>query len=188
MNNELPGVLPRLSESPQDGSLPKGGSEVPGGPPFWGRPPFWGPPPMESWPSEDPQQGMFADAEDHLEPVLPEALSYLSRDSPLPEASSAHVKQPSPEASYPLDTEPEPQPGSRSLETEAEAFARSPFWFLVHKLLPGVSGRILNPGTSWGSGGAGTGWGTRPMPYPSGIWGSNGLVSGTSLVASIFIH
>ncbi|NP_780357.1 uncharacterized protein C6orf15 homolog precursor [Mus musculus] len=175
VNNELLGVLPRLSESPQDGALPEGGSEVPNGPPFWG------PPPMESWPSEDPQQGMAAVAEDQLEQMLPEALPYLSRGGRLPEASSARLRQPSLAASYPQDSEAGLQPGSSSLETEAEAFARSPFWFLIHKLLPGSSGRILRPGTSWGSGGAGTGWGTRPMPYPSGIWGSNGLVSGTSL-------
>ncbi|XP_021073097.1 uncharacterized protein C6orf15 homolog [Mus pahari] len=183
VNNELAGVLPRLSESPQDGALPEGGSEVPNGPPFWGLP-FWGSPPMESWPSEDPQQGMAAVAEDQLEQVLPEALPYLSRGGRLPEASSAGLRQPSLEASYPQDSEAGPQSGSSSLETEAEAFAWSPFWFLIRKLLPGSSGRILRPGTSWGSGGAGTGWGTRPMPYPSGIWGSNGLISGTSLGGS----
>nr|XP_034380822.1 uncharacterized protein C6orf15 homolog [Arvicanthis niloticus] len=178
VNNKLLGVLPRLSESPQNGVLPEGNSEVPSGPPIWGLPP------MEPWPSEYPQQWMAAATEDQLEPVLPDALSYLFRDGPLPKASSAYVRQPSPEASYPQDSEPGPQPGSSSLETEAEAFARSPFWFLVHKLLPGLSGKIPRPGTSWGSGGAGTGWGTRPMPYPSGIWGSNGVVSGTSLGGS----
>ncbi|XP_052018977.1 uncharacterized protein C6orf15 homolog [Apodemus sylvaticus] len=168
VKNELPGILQRLSESPQDGILPEGSSEVPSGPPFWG------PPPMESWPLQNPQQGIAA--EDQLEQVLPEALSYLSRGGPLSEASSA---QPWPEASYPQDAGP--QAASTPLETEAEAFAQRPFWFLNHKVLPGLSGRILSPGTSWGSGGAGTGWGTRPMPHPSGIWGSSGLVSGTSL-------
>ncbi|XP_031203222.1 uncharacterized protein C6orf15 homolog [Mastomys coucha] len=153
VNNELLGVLPRISESSQDGALPEGPSGSP----------FWGAPPMESWPSEDPQQGMAAAAaavaEDQLEQVLPEALPYLSRGDSLPEAFSAPA--------------------------EAEALVRSPFWFLVPKLLPGLSGRILRPGTSWGSGGAGTGWGIRPMPYPSGIWGSNSLVSGTGLMGKV---
>ncbi|XP_051009549.1 uncharacterized protein C6orf15 homolog [Acomys russatus] len=171
VNNELPRVLP------QDSALPEGSSGLPHGPAFWG------PSPMEPWLSEDPQQEMAAAAaaEDDLEQVPPEGLPYLSRGSHLPEASSALVRQPSPEVSRPQDSEPRWQPGSRPPGTEAEAFAQHPFWFLSHRFLPSSPGRILNPGASWGGGGAGTGWGTRPMPYPSGIWGSNGQVSGTSM-------
>ncbi|XP_028743776.2 uncharacterized protein C6orf15 homolog [Peromyscus leucopus] len=160
VNNELPRVLPRLPESPEDGTLPEGESEMPSQPPIWG----WSP--MDYWLSEDPQQGMEAAAEDYPEQVRPDVLPYFS---------SAY------EASGPEDSEPTQLPGSSPLRTEAEAFAQHPFWFFIHRLLPGLPWGILSPSGSWGGGGAGTGWGRRPMPYPSGIWGSNSQLSGTSL-------
>lgn len=121
---------------------------------------------MDYWLSEDPQQGMEAAAEDYPEQVRPDVLPYFS---------SAY------EASGPEDSEPTQLPGSSSLTTEAEAFAQHPFWFFIRRLLPGLPWGILSPSGSWGGGGAGTGWGRRPMPYPSGIWGSNSQLSGTSL-------
>ncbi|XP_040588343.1 uncharacterized protein C6orf15 homolog [Mesocricetus auratus] len=166
--NELPRVLPRLPESPPDGALPEEGSEEPSQPFFWE-----GSPPMESWFYEDPQPGMEAAANDRSEQGLPEALPYLSRDSPGPVAFSAS------EASGPEDSEPD----SSALRTEAEeAFAQHPFWFLIRRLLPGFPWGILSPNVPWG--GAGTAWGRRPMPYPSGIWGSNSQLPGTSLVGN----
>lgn len=133
---------------------------------------------MEFWLSEeDPQQEMEAAAEDHLERVLPEALPYLSRGRPLSMASSAY------EASGPEDSE-SAQPGSSSLRTEAEAFAQHPFLYFIHRLLPGFPWGILSPSASWGGGGAGTGWGRRPMPFPSGIWGSNSQLAGRHPVVS----
>ncbi|CAH6790138.1 2300002M23Rik [Phodopus roborovskii] len=170
-NNELPRALPRLPESPPDGALPEESSEEPS------QPFFWEGSPMESWLYEDPQPGMEVADEDHFEQVLPEAvpyLPYLSRGSPGPVASSAS------EASDPEDLEPDSSP----LRTEADAFAQHPFWFFIHRLLPGFPWRILSPSVSWGGGGAGTAWGRRPMPYPSGIWGSNGQLSGTNFVGN----
>ncbi|CAO2609213.1 Uncharacterized protein C6orf15 homolog [Lemmus lemmus] len=164
VNHEPPRGLPRFPGSSQDGALP----EVPS------QPPFWGEYPMEFWLSEeDPQQGM----EDHLEHVLPEPLPYLSRGRPLAMASSAY------EASGPEDPE-SVQPGSSLLRTEAEAFAQHPFLYFIQRLLPGFPWGILSPSASWGGGGAGTGWGRRPMPYPSGIWGSNSQLAGRHPVVS----
>ncbi|XP_055453055.1 uncharacterized protein C6orf15 homolog [Psammomys obesus] len=171
LNNELPRALPRLGDSPPGGA----GSEGPRGPPFWSPSP---------WLSEDPQQGVAAAAQeagDYLEQEPPEALPYLPGGGPLPVASFAHVRQPSPETSRPQDSEPTWQPGSGPPGSEAEALAQGPFWFLTHSFLPALPGSSLNARASWGGGGAGTGWGARPMPYPSGIWGSNGQGSGAKL-------
>ncbi|XP_075834814.1 uncharacterized protein C6orf15 homolog [Microtus pennsylvanicus] len=163
VNHEPPRVLPRFPGFLQDGALP----EVPS------QPPFWGEYPMEFWLSEeDPRQGMGAAAEDRLERALPEALPYLSRGRPLPMASSAY------ETYGPEDSE-SVQPGSSPLRTEAEAFAQHPFLYFIHRLLPGFPWGILSPSASWGAGGAGTGWGRRPMPFPSGIWGSNSQLAGS---------
>ncbi|XP_005370917.1 uncharacterized protein C6orf15 homolog [Microtus ochrogaster] len=168
VNHEPPRVLPRFPGFSQDGALP----EVPS------QPPFWGEYPMEFWLSEeDPRQGMGAAAEDRLERALPEALPYLSRGRPLPMASSAY------EAYGPEDSE-SVQPGSSPLRTEAEAFAQHPFLYFIHRLLPGFPWGILSPSASWGAGGAGTGWGRRPMPFPSGIWGSNSQLAGRRPVVS----
>ncbi|XP_038199786.2 uncharacterized protein C6orf15 homolog [Arvicola amphibius] len=168
VNHEPPRGLPRFPGFSQDGALP----EVPS------QPPFWGEYPREFWLSEeDPQQGMEAAAEDRWERVLPEALSYLSRGRPLPMASSAY------EAYGPEDSE-SVQPGSSPLRTEAEAFAQHPFLYFIHRLLPGFPWGILSPSASWGGGGAGTGWGRRPMPFPSGIGGSDSQLAGRHPVVS----
>ncbi|EGW09069.1 uncharacterized protein C6orf15 homolog isoform X1 [Cricetulus griseus] len=162
-NNELPRALPRLAESPPDGALPEEDSEE------LSQPSFWEGSPTESWFYEDPQPGMEAAAEDRLEQVLPETLPYLSRGSPGPVAFSA------------TEASEDSEPDSSALRTEAEDFAQHPFWFLFRRLLPGFPWGILSP---WGGGGAGTAWGRRPMPYPSGIWGSNSQLSGTGLVGN----
>uniref|UniRef100_A0A8C6RJS6 Uncharacterized protein n=1 Tax=Nannospalax galili TaxID=1026970 RepID=A0A8C6RJS6_NANGA len=167
VSNDIVGAFPRLNVSPPDGPLPVAGLEEQS----W--PPSRGPPTMESWLSEDPWQVMAA--EDQLEQVPPEGLSYLSSGHP--------AGQPSPEASHPHDSEPRRLPVSSPLGAQGDIFAQRPFWSLIHRLLPGLPWGVLSPSVSWG-GGAGTGWGTRPMPYPSGIWGSNSQVPGTSWVGN----
>nr|XP_045011755.1 uncharacterized protein C6orf15 homolog [Jaculus jaculus] len=168
VSNSLGGFPPKLNVSPPDSPQPAGGFEVQS----W--PPSWGPPPAEPWPFGDPWQVMAA-AEDYLGQVPPEDLSYLfgagavpPRGSPSFAASPAHPKEPSPEASSPQGSEPRRLPSSSQLGAQGEVFAPNPIWSLIHRLLPGLP---------WGFG---NGWGTRPMPLPSGTWGSSSQVPGTS--------
>ncbi|XP_012886665.1 PREDICTED: uncharacterized protein C6orf15 homolog [Dipodomys ordii] len=158
---------------PPDGPQPAESSEVE----RW--PPSWGMPAVDYWASEYPWQMMAAEAENYLGPAMPEGLSYFSSGNavplasgPLPEASSALPEQPSPEASHRQDPQPRRLPHPNVLG------AQRPPWSLTHR--PGFPLGALNPSVSWGGGRPGTGWVTRPMPYPSGAWGINNPFPGTS--------
>ncbi|KAM6182354.1 uncharacterized protein C6orf15 homolog [Erethizon dorsatum] len=165
----------------------------PGGPQAAGRagrqmwPLSWGLPPMESWPSEVPWQMVATAAEDHPERVLPEELAYLSGagalplgSGPWPVALSAKAAQPSPEASpIHLDSAAKPLPLATPLGVPGD-LAQRPFWSLIYRLVPRLPWGVLNPSVPWGGGVLGTGWGKRPMPYPSGTWGINSQFPGGS--------
>ncbi|XP_048205178.1 uncharacterized protein C6orf15 homolog [Perognathus longimembris pacificus] len=169
--NALVGAAPTFNGPPPDAPLPPESSGVQNWPPSWGLPD------VEYWPSEYPWQMMAAEAENSLEQAMPEGLPYLSggdavplATGPLPEASSALPEQPS-DASYRRD----PQP--RRLLHPRLLGPRRPPWLPIHR--PGFPLGTWNPSVAWGGGGRGTGWGTRPMPYPSGAWGINNRFPGT---------
>nr|XP_002714350.1 uncharacterized protein C6orf15 homolog [Oryctolagus cuniculus] len=169
--------LPPLS----DDFLLAGGSAVQKWPPSWG---------LQSWSSEEPWQMMMgAAAEGQAGQVLPQGPSYLSSAGALPlgrgswpAQSSAHSLLPAAD-SFLLhqDLEPAGQlPLLKWLGAQREALAQRPFWSLLHRLLAGTPWGALSPAVSWGGGGSGTGWGTRPMSHPAGIWGLNNQFPGTS--------
>ncbi|XP_019572916.2 uncharacterized protein C6orf15 homolog [Rhinolophus sinicus] len=185
-DNDLARVLLKPNASPSDGSQPAGGSAVQ----RW--PPSGGLPSVGSWPPEDPWQMMAAAAEDHMEGVLPEELSFLSGavarplgGGPIPAGSSAYSAGPSPEASL-LRRDPQSRqpPRSHVLGAQGESLAQRPPWSLINRiqqpLRPGHPWGTLSPSVSWGGGGPGTGWGTRPMPHSVGIWGINNRYPSTS--------
>ncbi|XP_013365289.1 PREDICTED: uncharacterized protein C6orf15 homolog isoform X3 [Chinchilla lanigera] len=148
----------------------------------------WGLPPTESWPAEVPWQVMAAAAEDPLEQALPEEPAYLSGagalppgSEPWPVAFSAKAAQPSSEASpVHLDSAANRLTLATPLGVSGDLLAQRPFWSLIYRLLPRLPWGALNPSMPWGGGVLGTGWGTRPMPYPSGPWGVNSKFPGGS--------
>ncbi|XP_046496363.1 uncharacterized protein C6orf15 homolog [Equus quagga] len=170
-SNDLARAPLKTNASPSDSFQPAGSSEVL--------------PSVDSWPSEDLWSMMAGAVEDDGGEVLPEELSFLSNaialplDSGLaPAGSSSHSADPSLEVS-PLHQDSESRPLSRSnvLGDQKQILAQRPPWSLINRirkpLLPGHPWGTLNPSVSWGGGGRGTGWGTRPMPCPVGIWGNN---------------
>ncbi|XP_008505683.2 uncharacterized protein C6orf15 homolog [Equus przewalskii] len=178
-SNDLARAPLKTNASPSDSFQPAGSSEVQ----RW--PPSEELPSMDSWPSEDLWPMMAGAVEDDGGEVLPEELSFLSNaialplDSGLvPAGSSSHSADPSLEVS-PLHQDSESRPLSRSnvLGDQKQILAQRPPWSLISRirkpLLPGHPWGTLNPSVSWGGGGRGTGWGTRPMPCPVGIWGNN---------------
>nr|XP_003473813.1 uncharacterized protein C6orf15 homolog [Cavia porcellus] len=145
----------------------------------------WGLPPSESWPLEFPWQMVAPAAEDLRGQALPEALAYLSNAGALPPVSgswpaefSTKAAQPSPEA-LPAHLDSSAQRLSLASPLGVPGnLAQRPFWSLIYRLLPHLPWGALNPNVPWGGGLLGTGWGTRPMPYPSGAWGINSQFPG----------
>ncbi|XP_053459126.1 uncharacterized protein C6orf15 homolog isoform X1 [Nycticebus coucang] len=151
-------------------------------------PPSGGLPAVDSWPSEGPWQVMAAEADNGLEEALLEGPAYLSNaavpslgSGPMPEEFPVHPAGPSREAALlHQDLESRRPPRSSSLGAQGEILARRPPWSLIHRVLSGHPWGTLSPTVSWGGGGPGTGWGTRPMPHPAGMWGINNRFPGTS--------
>ncbi|KAM5262878.1 uncharacterized protein C6orf15 homolog [Ctenodactylus gundi] len=178
---DLVGVPSQFNVPPPDGPSP---AEISGAQ-MW--PLSWGLPPVESWPSEDPWQMGAAEAEAYLEQDLPEGLAYLSSagapppgSRPLPVSSALPALPSAENLLLHQDSErrrllPANLPGA-----QGDFLAQRPLWSLITRFLPGLSWGPLSPSMSWGGGSLGTGWGTRPMPYPSGIWGSNNQFPGGS--------
>ncbi|XP_045397558.1 uncharacterized protein C6orf15 homolog [Lemur catta] len=148
------------------------GSSQPAGRPGVQRwPPRGGPPALDSWPSEDPWQVLAAAAEDGPGEALPEGLSYLS-SGPLPEEFPARAAGPSAEAGLLLQgSESRWPPRSSPIGAQGEILTQRSPWSLVHRVPAGHPWGTLSPSVSWGGGGPGTGWGTRPMPHPTGMSG-----------------
>ncbi|XP_023578663.1 uncharacterized protein C6orf15 homolog [Octodon degus] len=186
-SDDITGV-PSLFSMPAPGGLQAAGRA---GGQQW--PLSWGLPPMESWLSEVPWQVMTGAAEDPLEQVLPEELAYLSGPDVLPlgggswpEAFSARAAQPAPEASpVHLDSAANRLSLATPLGVPGDPLAQRPFWSLLSRLLPRLPWGALNPSVPWGGGVLGTGWGTRPMRYPSGAWGINSQFPGGGWGSSI---
>ncbi|XP_006146364.1 uncharacterized protein C6orf15 homolog [Tupaia chinensis] len=164
-----------LNDLPPD-ARPAGGS----GPQTW--PPSGGLPVVDSWPSAGPWQAMAAPAEALLGevPSLPQRVVYLSSPAsppeggPLPVMFSAHPEGPPSEAALLYQgSEPGRAPRANLLGAKGKILAQRPPWPLIHRVLPGHPWGVLRPSVSWGGGGPGTGWGTRPMPLPGGVWGIN---------------
>ncbi|KAM4834896.1 uncharacterized protein C6orf15 homolog [Thomomys bottae] len=175
---DLPGAPLKLGVPPPDAPLPAESSAVQSWPPSWGLPA------VDFWPSEYPWQMMAAEDGDYLGQAMPEGLSYFSSGAavplasgPLPEAFSTFPGQPSPGTSRRQDPQPRRLPYPNVLGAQGAVLAQRPPWSLIHR--PGFPLGALNPSVPWG-GGPGTGWGTRPMPYPSGVWGINKQFPGTS--------
>ncbi|XP_058525865.1 uncharacterized protein C6orf15 homolog [Ochotona princeps] len=177
--------LPLLGQPPLTGASNSGHPQFPGAEPAshdmasflvaggsgvqkW--PPSWE---LQSWPPEDPWQMMAAAAEDEEGQELPEALSSMSSAGMLPLQAAAH-------SLLGQDLEPGRLPFLSWLGAQREGLAQRPFWSLIHKLLGGHSWGALNPAVSWGIGGLGTGWGTRPVSHPAGTWGINNQFPGSS--------
>ncbi|KAM5326193.1 LOW QUALITY PROTEIN: uncharacterized protein C6orf15 homolog [Glossophaga mutica] len=182
--NDLARVLLKPNTIPSDDSQP-------GGPGVQRWPPSGWLPCMDSWPFEDPYQ-IVAAAEDHPGEVLPEEPSFSSRvaalplgDSPLPVGSLAPSAGPSPVASV-LHQDSDSRWPTRSnvLGTQGEILTQHPPWSLInriqHPFLPGHPWETLTPTVSWGGAGPRTGWGTKPMPHPVGIWGINSQYPSTN--------
>uniref|UniRef100_A0A2K6FLG8 Chromosome 6 open reading frame 15 n=1 Tax=Propithecus coquereli TaxID=379532 RepID=A0A2K6FLG8_PROCO len=172
-----------LARAPLKLDAPLLGSSQPAGHPGVQRWPPLGGPAVDSWLSEDPWQMVAAAAEDGPE-ALPEGRSYLSSAVALPLGSgrlpefTARAAGPSSEAALLLQDSESRRP-PRSLGAQGEILPQRPPWSLIHRVLSGHPWGTLSPSVSWGGGGPGTGWGTRPMPHPAGMWGSNTLFPGT---------
>lgn len=174
--NGLASVLLKPNASPPDGSQAAGGSEDQ----RW--PPSGGPASVDSWPSEDPWPMMAAAVEEVLPekdlPFLSSAVTDPLGGGPLPEGSPAQSADPSPGVLF-LHRDPQSRqpPRSSALGALGEILTHRPPCSLTNRLQqplwPGRPWGILRPSVSWGGGGPGTGWGTRPMPRPVGTWGIN---------------
>uniref|UniRef100_A0A673T4Q1 Corneodesmosin n=1 Tax=Suricata suricatta TaxID=37032 RepID=A0A673T4Q1_SURSU len=183
--NDLTRVPVKPNASPSGGSQPTRGSGVQ----RW--PPTEEMPSMDLWYSEDPWQMRIAATENHVGEVLPEKLSFLSGavaptlgSSPLPAGPSARSMGPVPEALLlRQDSESRWPLHSNVLGAQREILAQSPPSLINRIQQPLLSGHpwgTLNPSVSWGSGGSGAGWGTRPMSHLVGIWSLNNQYPSTS--------
>lgn len=168
-----------LSGSPSDGSQPVEGPEAQG----W--PLSDGPSFVNSWSTEDPWWMMAAADEDYGGEALPEELSFRSSAEALPQGNRPSSAGPLPPST---GTSPETAPLSMDSESRHPAhsnvlgalgptFRQGPLWSLINRIRQALlSGRpcgILNPRVPVVGRGPGTGWETRPMPYPVGIGGIN---------------